>query len=262
MARSAPVTSYAAGAPAWVDLATPDPEAAKLFYGALFGWQFSVGPADTGNYTMCRGQGLLVAGMQGQPAPPGEPHAWTVHLASEDVGVTAERITAAGGTVLMGPRDVLEEGRMVLAADPAGARFGVWEAGSFAGAELVGIPGAVTWSELSTTDLDAATAFYGSVFDHAWELVDTGRDGPRYATLTVAGEPVAGVLEMMASWPQMAPQWSPYFAVADLDAATESVRRLGGRVLFGPTEIAVGRFANIVDPQGVAFTIVTPPSQG
>jgi predicted enzyme related to lactoylglutathione lyase len=31
-------TSYAPGTFSWVDLATTDPDAAKSFYGELFGW--------------------------------------------------------------------------------------------------------------------------------------------------------------------------------------------------------------------------------
>jgi predicted enzyme related to lactoylglutathione lyase len=33
-------TSYRQGTPNWVDLRTPEPEAAKSFYGRLFGWTF------------------------------------------------------------------------------------------------------------------------------------------------------------------------------------------------------------------------------
>ena len=32
-------TSYEPGTPSWVDLSTPDPAAAKRFYGELFGWE-------------------------------------------------------------------------------------------------------------------------------------------------------------------------------------------------------------------------------
>ncbi len=32
-------TSYEPGTPCWIDLATPDQDAAAEFYGALFGWK-------------------------------------------------------------------------------------------------------------------------------------------------------------------------------------------------------------------------------
>ena len=32
------VTAYVNGVPSWIDLATPDPEAAQAFYAELFGW--------------------------------------------------------------------------------------------------------------------------------------------------------------------------------------------------------------------------------
>jgi uncharacterized protein len=31
-------TSYEPGVPSWVDLASPDTDAAAAFYGGLFGW--------------------------------------------------------------------------------------------------------------------------------------------------------------------------------------------------------------------------------
>jgi uncharacterized protein len=38
-------TDYVPGAPDWVDLGTPDVDAAVAFYGAVLGWHFqSAGP--------------------------------------------------------------------------------------------------------------------------------------------------------------------------------------------------------------------------
>ena len=48
-----------------------------------------------------------------------------------------------------------------------------------------------------------------------------------------------------------------YFAVADCDAAASKVTETGGQVLIPPTEIPVGKFSAVLDPQGGAFSIVT-----
>ena len=42
------IESYAQGTPGFVDLTTPDPDAAKAFYAALFGWEYVDQPLDEG----------------------------------------------------------------------------------------------------------------------------------------------------------------------------------------------------------------------
>ncbi len=51
------------------------------------------------------------------------------------------------------------------AQDPAGATFGIWQAGAHHGAQLANEPGTLVWNECQTTDSDAAEAFYRAVFD-------------------------------------------------------------------------------------------------
>jgi predicted enzyme related to lactoylglutathione lyase len=119
------VTSYEAGMPAWVDLTTTEPAGSRRFYGDLFGWEFRVGPPDIGHYTACLTRGHKVAGIAGEPAPDDTPTAWTTYLASGDVGDAVGRITAAGGRLITGPTDVMDQGRMAIAVDPTGAAFGL-----------------------------------------------------------------------------------------------------------------------------------------
>src|ERR1039457_3343485 len=70
----------------WADLVTPDLEAAKHFYGALFGWTFREVPGDP-NYTLALLDGEAVAGLfqkalsRGQVQQPN----WLTFLAVRDV---------------------------------------------------------------------------------------------------------------------------------------------------------------------------------
>ena len=50
------------GTPTWIDLGIPDLERAMAFYGALFGWEFEVGPPEMMRYTQCLLGGRRVAG--------------------------------------------------------------------------------------------------------------------------------------------------------------------------------------------------------
>jgi predicted enzyme related to lactoylglutathione lyase len=258
----AEITSYAAGSPSWVDLMTSDPEAARAFYRELFGWELEVGPAETGHYTIARLRGHSVAGLGGEPARDGMPTAWTTYLASDDVDATVGRITEAGGQLLMEPLDVMDQGRMAIAADPTGAVFGLWQAGEHAGATLVNEPGTVSWNQLETRDLDAARRFYTAVFGYRWEDVDTGQGGPPYATFAVQDRPVGGALQMDDNWPAEIPaHWMAYFAVADTDQAVATVQRLGGSVQMPGMDSPYGRFAVVSDPQGGVFTVIRLPDR-
>lgn len=252
------VSSYEPGMPAWVDLGTNNPESARHFYRELFGWEFRVGSADTGHYTTCLVRGHAVAGILGEPVPAGTPTAWTTYLASSDVDDTAARISAAGGRLTAEPADVMDEGRMAIAADPTGAVFGLWQASKHPGATLVSEPGAVSWAELQTGDLDAAQAFYTTVFGYAWQETPGGL---RYATFSVGGHLAGGALGIPEEWhagDRPNPRWLTYFAVDDVDGAATSAERLGGDILFPPQDSPFGRFAVLRDPQGATFNAIRP----
>src|SRR3954470_3527687 len=135
-----------AGTPIWVDLGTPDVDAAVDFYGGLFGWQADEAgdPAETGGYRMFRNADRAVAGV-GPLQSDQQPPLWTTYIATEDADETARKVQGAGGTVLMPPFDVLDAGRMAIFADPAGAVFGVWQPGQHTGAELFNEPVSLTW---------------------------------------------------------------------------------------------------------------------
>ena len=251
------VKSYDAGTPCWIDLATSDPEGARRFYGGLFGWELEVGPAEAMYYTQARIGGLPVAGLMGEPKPDGVPVGWTTYFATDDVDGTVKRITDSGGTVTMAPEDVMDQGRMAMAADPQGAMFGLWQAGRHFGSALVNEPGTICWNELMTPDLDATRRFYSAVFGYDWEDIDTGPDGPGYATFAVEGRQVGGAMQLD---PQQAggaaPSWMADFAVADTDATVDTARQLGGAISVPATDSSYGRFAILRDPQGGAFAII------
>jgi predicted enzyme related to lactoylglutathione lyase len=250
-------SGYAAGIPCWVDLTTTDPEAAMGFYAELLDWELERGSAELGGYTMCRLAGRRVAGINGQPGPDGMPPVWITYLAADDLDAAAARITEAGGNVMMGPHDVADQGRMALAADPTGALFGLWQARAHTGAELVNEPGCLSWSELVTTDLDAAGAFFRAVFGWTCDDVDTG--GPPYRTFAVDDTVVGGMLDSTGYPEGIGPHWMSYFAVEDVDVALRRATELGATVHAEPVDSPFGRWGIITDPQGAGLTLITLP---
>lgn len=139
---------YAAGTFSWVELATPDPRAAVTFYRSLFGWEAEENPipeeAGGGVYTMLLVDGERVAGLSEQPIAQrdaGVPPNWFSYVTVADADAASARAAELGGTVHAGPFDVMDTGRMAVIADPSGAMFGVWQAGTSIGATLVNEPG-------------------------------------------------------------------------------------------------------------------------
>jgi uncharacterized protein len=61
---------------------------------------------------------------------------------------------------------------------------------------------------------------------------------------------------------EVTPHFRIYFAVDDCDVAANRVTELGGAVLRAPQDMPYGRHADVADPQGAAFSIITPlPAQ-
>jgi predicted enzyme related to lactoylglutathione lyase len=188
--------SYEPGTFSYAELATTDIADAKRFYGGLFGWGYEDVPVHEGEpYTVARIEGDSVAGLTPQAPQQREagirPH-WFNYVTVASADDTAARTKELGGTVHAGPFDVMDIGRMAVIADPTGAMFGAWEPRSGIGAERVNEPGCLTWNDLATNDVDAATEFYSGLF--GWSvrsstpatLPRTGRShtrgAPRVAT--------------------------------------------------------------------------------
>ncbi|HEY0215366.1 MAG TPA: VOC family protein [Cellulomonas sp.] len=241
------------GTPAWTDLAVPDLELARQFYGPLLGWEFDVGPAETGYYTTALVGGRAVAALG--PVPPGaegQPAAWLTHLATSDANAAAARAEAAGGQVVLAPMPVMEYGTMAVVADPVGAVFALWQAGSHPGAALVNEPGAMIWNEQLSGGFEPAKTFYGALFD-GYSFGDLSAPGFDYATLDLDGRTVGGI----GSWHDGPAHWAVYFAVRDTDATAADAVRLGGSVHREPQDSPYGRVAGITGPFGERFWLMS-----
>src|SRR5215470_5485085 len=248
------IDQYEPGVFSWVDLGAPDPQQAADFYGELFGWEAPEGPEESGGYRVAMVGDAAVAGIGPQQSP-GPPY-WTTYVAVASADDAVERVTAAGGQVLVPAMDVLDAGRMAVFMDPVGAVFSVWQPDQHPGAQLVNEPGTWSWNELITTDVDGAKAFYGSVFGWGSE---THGDGPgAYTEWTVGGRSIGGMMEKPPTMPdEMPSHWGVYFSVADVDDAVARVEALGGSVIMPPFEVEPGRMAVVMDPGGAPFNVIT-----
>jgi predicted enzyme related to lactoylglutathione lyase len=151
---------------------------------------------------------------------------------------------------MMPPMDVMEFGRMAMAADPTGAVFGLWQAGTHSGAQVVNEPVSLVWNELTTPDAEKASRFYGEVLGHTTATVPESDD--EGGMLQVGDRPVANVNETTDA----PPGWGVYFNVADADATVSRAEELGATVVSPGADTPWGRMATLEDPQGARFSVI------
>lgn len=255
-------THHAAGAPCWIELTTPDVEAAAVFYTGVFGWKTAdVGPS-AGRYQgfRCRDADVAAARVQAEvEREAGVPALWTVYLAGEADAVV-ERTVAAGGSVITAPVDLLAAGRMAVLADAAGAVFGVWQAGAHTSGTLVDELGSLCWSEVVADEVAVARDFYVSVFGYETELLRP-LDDHDHTVLLIEGMAVAGVYRPQLHPLDAPPHWLPYIGVADVEATLLAARELGGSRATGPRDTPFGRSAVIGDPHGAHVAVMELPDE-
>jgi uncharacterized protein len=256
----------------WYELLTSDADAAGDFYGKVVGWTstnsgqpgmdyrfFSSGDgSDTKD-----GVGGYMAITEEMAAGGARP-AWVGYIKVDDVDVSVDSITLAGGSLLMPAMDLEGVGRMAMVADPQGAPFYIMRGASdetshsFAATEPK--VGHCAWNELASANPKAAKPFYQKQF--GWEpngAMDMGELG-QYEFWKVGddrGFMIGAVMPLMPGMPMSA--WTFYFRVPDIDAAMDYVKANGGTLLQEPTEIPGGEFSlSGLDPQGAGFGLVGP----
>ena len=117
------------GSLTWNELMCRDPERAKRFYGAVFGWTANELDMGDSPYVEWQADGRTVGGMMpmvgdGWGTPEELPAHWMVYFAVEDTDATAIRCEELGGHVSVPPTDI-PPGRFAVLDDPHGAVFSV-----------------------------------------------------------------------------------------------------------------------------------------
>jgi hypothetical protein len=264
-------TDFVPGAPVWIDLEAPSVGKAAAYYRAVLGWEFQdLGP-EAMHYHICRSGGRSVAAIG--PGPEGSATgAWKLFFHTPDAEATTKAVEQAGGSVLLPPGDVGPMGRMAVLADPAGARFALWQPGTVPGIEAASEPGSLSWTELYTTDPPGARRFYSTVF--GWEFQEhemPGFPGGAYTVISLPGRGDAGEGSMggvVQIVPEMAssgvtPLWQVYFEVADCDATVSAALEHGGSMIRPAMTVeGVGRWAHLADPSGARYSVITSAQGG
>jgi uncharacterized protein len=243
------VTSYTPGSPCWSDLISANMEKTTAFCSGLFGWDVPEGNEAFGGYRNAALNGSTTAGMMPKMDPQ-QFEVWSTYVAVADANATLGKVEALGGSAMFPVMDVGDLGRMGVFLDPFGAVFGVWQPAIHTGAQVYGEPGAMTWIELTTDNIEGSKAFYCDVFD--WTAGGTDA----YVEFAVDGNSVAGMMPKPESMTGMPNFWGVYFEVENINDAAAKVAELGGTVYVAPTTIDAGHFAVVADSNGTMFNIM------
>ncbi|MEM9523711.1 MAG: VOC family protein [Pseudomonadota bacterium] len=249
----------------WYELMTTDVAGAEAFYGDLVGWSFG-DPGKGGiDYRMFSAGGVGIGGVLGltrEMRDAGARALWAGYIGVDDVDESVEAITAAGGGLLMPPKDIADVGRVAFVKAPDGAGFYVMRVATDAPSESFAShaprAGHCAWNELNTEDPDGARSFYGDVF--GWVVAETMDMGPAGSyEMLKNGRDRDFMFGGLMKKPDEIPVslWSYYFRVPNIDAAVRYVKSHGGQVVAGPILTPGSDFAITgVDPLGACFGVV------
>jgi len=253
------IDHYKPGCFCWVELGTSDQNAAKKFYGSLFGWEavdMPMGP--NGFYTFFKLQGrdagagyTLMKELVERHVPP---H-WMIYIAVENADASAERVKTAGGSVEKGPFDVFDVGRMAVCHDPTGAYFCLWQGKGKANG-IADVDGSFCWADLNAPDPVRAGKFYNQVF--GWQIIEDKDDKPPSGYLHIKNgeDHIGGIPPVRLNNPRTPAHWLAYFLTSDCKGLIAKAKQLGAKAFLEPMLMEnVGTIAILADPQGAVFAL-------
>ncbi len=245
----------------WINMLTPDTGAARDFFGKVLGWTYNELPG-MGHIVLVKGE--PVGGLwdlKGPNTPPGTRPCIGVMVKVARADATAAKAAELGGDAKP-PFDVMDQGRMAVCFDPAGAEFDIWEARKGSGmtgdARDHGMP---SWFECLTSDVERGRKFYEALF--GWTSESSAMPGGyTYTVFKLGGEFVGGMMGISPEMGAMKPHWGVYFSVDKVDDTVALATSLGGQNFMPAMDIPnVGRIAGLASPQGVMFYAITNATQ-
>lgn len=242
----------------FVELVTPDLDAAKKFYGGLFGWTFNDTKNSALEYTEASLDGRPVAGLIHKAIASGDHKqpAWLTFISSDDVDAETDIALRHGAKALFGPKDIPDRGKEAVFADPQGAVFAILDSASGDPPDVLPEPGEWIWSSLITRDPDTDAGFYQELFDY--DIYDLPSDKNAQHLLLASDDYArASVNSLPTKSRHNHPHWLNYVRVNDTEEMAKKVVALGGHVLVKPrVDRHGGKIAVVTDPQGAAFGLI------
>lgn len=116
--------------------------------------------------------------------------------------------------------------------------------------------GMITWSELMTTEVEKAKAFYASTLGVTFEKFADPEE--KYWIAMADGKPAWGLMDMTGR-PGGPTGWFTYIAVDDVDARVKAAEAAGATLCMPVFDVpTVGRIAILQDATGSMIGWMTP----
>lgn len=264
-----PAPDVLAGKVVWHDLLTHDAEAARSFYGDLFGWDFEETADAPGGYWEITREGQVIAGMFAVDPDEVDSPLWLLSVSVANVDNSVSQARSLGAAITVQPADLTDRGRYAVVQDPQGAFLVLLRSTSGDPRDGVVVEsGQWLWTELWSTDAAAAVRFYEDLLGYTSEgiasRIEAGAED-KYREAAAGGDlpivffamldgttPRAGIHQLPGD---AASHWLPYVAVLDVAAATQRAIDLGAEVLLPPEAVANGEAAILADPTGAPFGV-------
>lgn len=122
-------TTPKAGTFVWNELATTDVQAAKDFYGQLFGWDFVDQKMGDMTYTMIKKDNKEFGGIWTIPTEMQNqiPSHWLSYILVDNLEQSLEMARQNGATIVKGIQKAGDKGLFAIIKDPVGAHIALWQ---------------------------------------------------------------------------------------------------------------------------------------
>jgi hypothetical protein len=212
------------GMPIWVDINVETPEQhhdLRAFLSALYGWTWDVGGPEMGFYAIGSHDGAPVLGIgQGE----GGDGTATTYFKTSAINDTFDEAIELGSSINFPVTQVMDLGTMAILTDPTGARFGLWQPGTFGGFGVAYEANAPGWFDHASSDPAQAGKFYASLTGHQVSSPETD--------MRILQNGEQWFASLSESQTDLEPQWNPIFVVDSLKRVHELVPRHGGAIVI------------------------------
>lgn len=113
----------------WTELATTNVQAAKDFYGKVFGWQFSDHEMGDMTYTMIKNKEKDFGGIWAIPKDQAKqiPAHWMSYILVDNLDKSLESCRKHGASIMKPAANAGDFGRFAIITDPTGAHIALWQ---------------------------------------------------------------------------------------------------------------------------------------
>ena len=252
-----PTLRHIPGKFVWFELVTGSPEAARRFYGSVFGWKYEQVSGAAENYAVIRNQTRVIGGVFRPALPAGQSVGarWLSYASAADLALTVKLMSAGGAAVLVAPTRIAGRGTHALLRDSQGAIVGLLQSDSGDPPDDPVAPGEFFWVDLYARDPAAAARAYREL---DFDVFADDVSGDDRLLLSSNGIARAGIMRMPPDGGD--PSWLPYVLVDDVPTTLARVKAGGGKVLRAPDPAVLdGQLAVFADPQGAVLGILRWP---